>query len=156
MNQAIDPLSTLIPREVIPHLEQKNMPYLGYHLFRHSLTSKLLGESEATILYWIGRDCGKQITIQAADDLVLLFIRLGLGKLDVTRETDTHYSFALYHPIHQFMSVDRLTRSLNFELGLINGAISKWRKQTFASDLELVNKNSTRQVSAMLHLSSEG
>ncbi len=137
MRHAVEPLSPLLSEEAIPHLEQMNMPYLGYHLLRETLTRKLLGESEGPILYWLGKDIGGQITIQSPHDLVLPFIRLGLGKLDVTHQSADRCAFTLMHSVFSLLSAERLARTLQFECGLIAGSVGRWQGRNAQAELDV-------------------
>lgn len=137
MSQSADQLASLLPPDVIVYAERLNMPYLGYHFLRETLTSKLLGESESAILYWLGKDLGKQIPIQSAAGLTFPFIRLGLGKLDLIEEREKQYTFLLTHTIYNYMSPERMGRALSLESGIIAGAISRWRARDAHAELEV-------------------
>jgi hypothetical protein len=141
MNQP-EQLAALLSPEVIAYAERMNMPYLGYHVLRETITSKLLGESEAAILYWLGKDLGRAIPIQSASGLVLPFIRLGLGKLDVLEEAEQRYRFRLAHTIYAYMSAERKSRALSLECGVIAGAIGRWREREAYARMELEEKGS--------------
>lgn len=137
MPKASDALAELLPSEVIPHMEQMNMPYLGYHFLRETLTSSLLGESESPILFWMGRDIGKRIPIESPSGLVLPFIRLGLGKLELAEEGNERCRFVLTHSVYSFLSIERLKRTLSLECGIIAGAMSRWRGSKVKTQLSL-------------------
>jgi len=141
MNQP-DQLSTLLSPDVIPYAERISMPYLGYHLLRETLTSKLLGESEAPILFWMGKDVGSQIAIRSASGMILPFIRLGLGKLDLLEEGESSIRYRLFHSIYLYMTPDRLRRTLSFECGIITGAVTRWRHWDAQTRLELEESGS--------------
>jgi hypothetical protein len=137
MPNAIEPLAGLLPSDVIPHLEQMNMPYLGYHFLRETLTSTLLGESESPILFWMGKDIGKRIPIESPVGLVLPFIRLGLGKLELADDSSDHCRFTLTHSVYNFLPIERLKRSLSLECGIIAGAMSRWLGKKVKTQLRL-------------------
>jgi hypothetical protein len=136
MNQT-DQLAALLSPDVIPYAERINMPYLGYHVLRETLTSKLLGESESPILFWMGKELGGQIAIQSASGIILPFIRLGLGKLDVLEEGERLIRYRLFHSIYSYMSSERLRRALSLECGIIAGAVNRWRNWDSQTRLEL-------------------
>lgn len=148
MRSSDDQLAALLSPEMIRYAERINMPYLGYHLLRERLTTKLLGESESPILYWIGKDIGKHIPIDSADGLVLPFIRLGLGQLDVLERTENRYVFRLFHSIYDVMTMERLGSTLSFECGVIAGAISCWRNHPAHAQMELFPGASGRPTEA--------
>jgi len=137
MKPTQDQLAALLSEKVIPYAERINMPYLGYYLLRETLSAKLLGESETPILYWIGKELGEQIPIDSATGLIIPFIRLGLGKLEVRREADKQWVFVLTHSIFDYIAAERLGQQLSFECGLIAGAITRWQQHEAAASLEL-------------------
>jgi len=154
MRYTHDPLSSLISPAVLPHLEQMSLPFLGYHFLRENLTQKLLGESEAPILFWLGKDLGKQIAIQKISDLTLAFIRLGLGKLEVYKESPEQYSFTLHHSCYSFTSVERLRKTLSLECGILVGAVSRWQgKETEAQfELQVDEKDRSEKKAAKISI----
>ncbi|UED70666.1 MULTISPECIES: DUF2507 domain-containing protein [Brevibacillus] len=132
MNQT-DQLAALLPPQTIPVAERMNMPYLGYHLLRETLTNSLLGDSESPILYWLGKDLGRKIPIQSSTGPIMPFIRLGLGQLDLLEESAETIVYKLTHTIHNYQTPERLSRSLSLEAGIIAGSIEQWKgKDTFA------------------------
>jgi hypothetical protein len=137
MKPVDDQLAALISPSVIPHAEMTNMPYLGYHLLRQTLTQHLLGDSEAPILHWLGKDIGKRIPIDSPNGLVLPFIRLGFGKLELHEENKNRYLFRLTHPMFNHMSIERLGHSLSLECGILAGALSNWSGSVADVQLEL-------------------
>ncbi|MFY0545386.1 DUF2507 domain-containing protein [Brevibacillus sp. H7] len=137
-----DQLASLLSPGVIPYAERINMPYLGYHLLRETITTKLLGESEAPILYWMGKDLGRQIAVQTANGLVLPFIRLGLGKLELLEESERHFRYRLFHSIYSYMTPERMSRALSLECGIVAGAIGRLREQDVETRLELEEEGS--------------
>ena len=144
-----DQLSALLPQQSIAYAERMNMPYLGYHLLRETLTNAVLGESESPILYWLGKDMGRKIPIRSAAGIVHPFMRLGLGQLDLVEESEQCIRFKLFHAIFHYMTEQRLSRALSFECGIIAGAIEQWRgKETTAhlvmegqSDIQVVARH---------------
>ncbi|MGD8188739.1 DUF2507 domain-containing protein [Brevibacillus ginsengisoli] len=146
----VDPLYTLFSGQTMSHLEQMNMPYLGFHMLRDCLTRKLLGESEGPILYWLGKDVGSQISIKNADDLILPFIRLGLGKLELLEETEHSFRYSLTHSVFSHIEVDRLTSSLMLECGIIAGAISQWLQKELEGHLEVVKSEDSKQSEVLI------
>lgn len=113
------------------------MPYLGYHLLRETLTHTLLGESEGPILHWLGKEWGRKIPIQSANGLILPFIRLGLGQLDLLDESADCTTYKLSHTIYRHMSQERLIRSLSLECGIVAGAIEQWQRKETTAELEV-------------------
>ncbi len=153
MRHLVDPLVTLFSPQTMAHLEQLNMPYLGFYMLRDSLTRKLLGESEGPILYWLGKEIGAQISIQSAHDLVLPFIRLGLGKLELLEENNRLYRFSLTHSVFSHIDPDRLERSLMLECGIIAGSISQWQAKEADAQLELQTSAVSKQVEVVILIS---
>lgn len=153
MRQIIDPLATLFSSQTMAHLEQMNMPYLGFHMLRNCLTQKLLGESEGPILYWLGKDIGSQISLQSSHDLILPFIRLGLGKLDLLEERELLYRFSLTHSVFSHMELERMERSLLLECGIVAGAISTWLQKEASAQLELLTSDKSKHIDVHITIS---
>jgi len=139
-----DQLAALLPASFIAQAERINMPYLGYHLLRETLTRTLLGESESPILYWVGKNLGRNIPIQSAEGIILPFIRLGLGQLDLLESSPGRICYKLTHYIHGCMPEKRLSRTLALECGIIAGAVEKWQQKETAAQLEITAGKSVR------------
>jgi len=135
-----DQLSALLPASSLAYAERMNMPYLGYHLLRETLTQTLLGDSESPILFWIGKNMGRKIPIQSANGVILPFIRLGLGQLDLLKESEQHLHYSLTHTIYPHMSQERLSRALSLECGVIAGAMEEWQGKEALVQMELGQK----------------
>ncbi|MED4753876.1 DUF2507 domain-containing protein [Brevibacillus choshinensis] len=143
-----DQLFALLPQESIAYAERMNMPYLGYHLFRETLTNTLLGDSESPILYWLGKDIGVKIPIQSSAGIVLPFMRLGLGQLDIMEESELQIQYKLSHAIFHYMTDQRLSRALSLECGIIAGAIERWRGKETTAQLLMEGKGDIRIVAS--------
>ncbi|MDF2682942.1 MAG: hypothetical protein K0R47_4132 [Brevibacillus sp.] len=143
-----DQLSALLPQASIAYAERMNMPYLGYHLFRETLTNTLLGDSESPILYWLGKDIGEKIPIQSSTGIVLPFMRLGLGQLDLMEESELRIHYKLSHAIFPYMTDQRLSRALSLECGIIAGAIEQWRGKETTAQLVMEGKSDIRIVAS--------
>lgn len=137
MRTETSPLRSLIPSSLLAQMEQANMPYTGYHLLRETLFTRLLGESETSILYWLGRDLGTELHVQAPDDLIFSFIRLGLGKLEPTKQENKFACYRLTHPLFPFYATERLQRSLALECGVVAGALSRLHESSLHAELEI-------------------
>lgn len=137
-----DQLDALLPSRVAADIERIHMPYLGYHLFREQITRALLGESEQAILHWLGKDIGRKIPIQSASGVVMPFIRLGLGQLDVLEEGERRYRYRLMHTAYLYMPPERLLRSLALECGIIAGAFHRWLGREAEVRMEVEEKRS--------------
>lgn len=145
-----DPLARLLSPEVITHAEGTSMPYLGYHLLRHSLCEQLLGESEAPILHWLGKELGAGMQIESAAGLIHPFIRLGLGKLELIEERGQRYLYRLTHPMFIYIAKERLISALSYECGILAGAIATWRAQETSVEMELHQHTAEKLVEARI------
>ncbi|MFD2369977.1 DUF2507 domain-containing protein [Brevibacillus sp. GCM10020057] len=141
-----DQLSALLPQESIAYAERMNMPYLGYHLLRETLTSALLGDSESAILYWLGKDIGQKIPVQSPADVILTFMRLGLGQLDIIDQSDRRIQYKLSHAIFPYMSEQRLGCALSLECGIIAGALERASGRETTAQLVLQGSRDIRIV----------
>ncbi|MED1952698.1 DUF2507 domain-containing protein [Brevibacillus centrosporus] len=139
-----DQLSALLPEKSIAYAERMNMPYLGYHVLREALTHTMLGESESPILYWLGKDIGGKIPIQSANGIIMPFIRLGLGQLDLLEESESRILFKLSHAIFPYMSEQRKSRALSLECGIVAGAVEQWRGKETTAQLLLEGESEIR------------
>ncbi|MGE5703918.1 MAG: DUF2507 domain-containing protein [Clostridia bacterium] len=156
MQTELDPFHSLISPILLPHLEQATMPYTGYHLLRETVFSRLLGESEASILYWLGRDLGKELPIRSTDELTLSFIRLGLGKLEaVHQEEDRSICYRLSHPLYPFHPLERLQRSLAFECGLVAGSLGRAQGKPIHARLDVRCTGDGKPSHALITASDE-
>ncbi|MGG1661815.1 DUF2507 domain-containing protein [Brevibacillus sp. NRS-1366] len=141
-----DQLAALLPAQTIPYAERMNMPYLGYHFLRETLTNTLLGNSESPILYWLGKDIGRKIPIQSANGIILPFMRLGLGQLDLLEATEECTTYKLSHTIHSYQSPERLSRTLSLESGIVAGALERWKGTEIVAQLEIASNDDVRIV----------
>jgi len=148
MMKETDQLSALLPQESIAYAERMSMPYLGYHLLRETLTHDLLGESESPILYWLGKEIGQKIPILSPLGIILPFMRLGLGQLDVIEQAERRIHYKLSHAIFHYMSEQRLSRALSLECGIIAGALEKWSGSEATTQLVLEGPSDIRIVAA--------
>ena len=139
-----DQLAALLPASSITYAERINMPYLGYHLLRETLTSTLLGDSESPILYWVGKNLGRNIPIRSAEGIILPFVRLGLGQLDLLETSVGRICYKLTHSIHSCMTEERLNRTLALECGVIAGAVERWQEKETAARLEMEGRENVR------------
>lgn len=150
MKTAHDQLAQLLSPEMIPHAERTSMPYLGYYLLRQTICQQLLGESEAPILHWMGKEIGRKIEIESPQGLVFPFIRLGLGKLELVTEVMGRYGYRLTHPMFDHLPVERLGKSLSLECGILAGAISRWRGKEAHVQLEIHQASGGKQLEARI------
>lgn len=141
-----DQLAALLPAQTIPYAERMSMPYLGYHFLRETLTHSLLGDSESPILYWLGKELGRKIPIQSANGIILPFMRLGLGQLDVIETSEQSTTYQLSHTIFSYQSPERLSRTLSLESGIIAGAMESWKGTEVISQLEIEGSDCIRIV----------
>lgn len=146
-----DPLAALIAPHIVPHAQQMNMPYLGYHLLRETITQKLLGNSEEAILYWMGKDMGTQIELFTPDELEMIFVRLGLGKLELIDEKPHYYHYSLSHYIFEFLSLERLKRTLSLETGLIAGCLQQLRQAPVHAELEVTKEPASKATNVHIY-----
>jgi len=150
MKTTQDKLAQLLPADLIAHAERTSMPYLGYHVFRQTICQQLLGDSEAPILHWIGKDIGRKIPITSSQGLLFPFIRLGLGKLEVLSESANRFTYRLTHPMYDYLPAERLGQSLSLECGILAGAISRWQDREAEVHLEIHQAAGGTQLEARI------
>ncbi|WP_232695683.1 DUF2507 domain-containing protein [Brevibacillus daliensis] len=157
MRQASDQLHNVLENltpEQQRQVSQINMPYLGYLFFRETITQALLGESEAAILYWMGKDVGAKLVPQSPDEIIFSFIRLGLGQLDPTTiDLDTiSLVYELRHDSFQMRKRERLERSLQFEAGILAGAFSTLLQQEVEARVTIHEKEVKKEPYAEIRI----
>ncbi|WP_255298517.1 DUF2507 domain-containing protein [Brevibacillus dissolubilis] len=152
MGEKTDQLINLIPAQLRGTMEQMNMPYTGYYFLRETLSTTMLGESEAPILYWMGKDIGGKIPIDSPEDLILPFMRLGLGKLEVADQSKQEIAFTLDHSLFAQLPQDRLPKMLSLETGIITGAISQWLGQQADGQLEIHQNQTLKTLQAHIRV----
>ncbi|MCR8994132.1 YslB family protein [Brevibacillus laterosporus] len=159
MRQATDILQQLLPEFSVydrQRLQQMNMPFAGHLFFRNVVTQELLGDCEAPILYWMGKEIGETYHIHAAEDLILAFIQLGLGKLELTLCTARQIEYLLTHPHLTMQTTNRLERTLQFETGFIAGSIGKWLERESNATLTLLGKDKKKEPTAHIQVVISG
>lgn len=157
MRTETSPLRSLIPSPLLARLEQANMPYTGYHLLRETLFTRLLGESETSILYWLGRDLGTELHLQSLDDLTLAFIQLGLGKLEPVKLEKKFAGYRLTHPLFLHYSAERLSRTLALECGIVAGALCRLHDaDSLHGQLFVVCAKDSRPEHALITIEEKG
>ncbi|QOT01182.1 DUF2507 domain-containing protein [Brevibacterium sp. JNUCC-42] len=159
MRQATDVLQQLLPT-FSPHdhqrMQQMNMPFAGHLFFRNVVTQELLGDCEAPILYWMGKEIGATYQIHEAEDLILAFIQLGLGKLEITSCTAKRIEYLLTHPHLTMQTTNRLERTLQFETGFIAGSISQWLERETDATLTLLARDQKKEPTAHIQVVISG
>ncbi|MBG9771585.1 DUF2507 domain-containing protein [Brevibacillus laterosporus] len=159
MRQATDVLQQLLPT-FSPHdrqrMQQMNMPFAGHLFFRNVVTQELLGDCEGPILYWMGKEIGETYHIHAAEDMILAFIQLGLGKLELISCTAKQIEYLLTHPHLTMQTTNRLERTLQFETGFLGGSIGNWLERETNATLTLLEKDKKKEPTAHIQVVISG
>lgn len=73
----------------------RTVPAFSYQLLRDILIPELLGNEQATVLYWAGKNLSRRFPLETTDEIIDFFTRAGWGNLSVETEGKTSMTFHL-------------------------------------------------------------
>ncbi|HET7579023.1 MAG TPA: YslB family protein [Bacillales bacterium] len=73
----------------------ETVPAFGYELLRNVLIPELLGNEQATILYWAGKNLARKYPLDTLDDIIDFFAYAGWGNLIAGKEEKNSMTFTL-------------------------------------------------------------
>lgn len=73
----------------------RTVPAFSYQLLRDVLIPELLGNDQATILYWAGKNLSRRFPLESTEEFVDFFTRAGWGTLSIEAESKTSITFLL-------------------------------------------------------------
>lgn len=79
----------------ISKLEDLHTEGAGYDVLRYLALPDLLGSEAPTLLYFMGKSLARKFEINSLEDIVYIFDRLGIGKLESVKEKKREKIFVL-------------------------------------------------------------
>ncbi len=121
--------------------------YFINQLYRDFLLPEILGDDNATILYWAGKRISRHYDLSSFDDLVDFFNMAEFGKLEKVKERRSSITYELSG---QTVS-DRLnsdSREFSLESGMIAEAVQKETKRITECEINILDKQQKVQLVA--------
>ena len=113
--------------------------YFINQLYRDFLLPTVLGDDNASILYWAGKRVARKYDLTDFDDLADFFAMAEFGKLEKTKERRSSTTFELSGQTVE----DRLdsdSKEFSLESGMIAEAVQKATGKTTESELQKPSK----------------
>lgn len=123
--------------------------YFLNQLYRDFLLPEILGEDNATILYWAGKRIARHYNLVAFEDLEEFFQIAEFGKIVKVKEKRASVSFELSGQI----VVDRLnsdSREFSLESGMIAEVVQKETGRTTECEIKILDKEQKVEILARL------
>ena len=123
--------------------------YFLNQLYRDFLLPEILGEDNATILYWAGKRIARHYNLVAFEDLEEFFQIAEFGKIVKVKEKRASISFELSGQI----VVDRLnsdSREFSLESGMIAEVVQKETGRTTECEIKIWDKEQKVEILARL------
>lgn len=123
--------------------------YFLNQLYRDFLLPEILGEDNATILYWAGKRIARHYNLVAFEDLKEFFQIAEFGKIVKVKEKRASISFELSGQI----VVDRLnsdSREFSLESGMIAEVVQKETGRTTECEIKILDKEQKVEILARL------
>ena len=123
--------------------------YFLNQLYRDFLLPEILGEDNATILYWAGKRIARHYNLVAFEDLEEFFQIAEFGKIVKVKEKRASISFELCGQI----VVDRLnsdSREFSLESGMIAEVVQKETGRTTECEIQILDKEQKVEILARL------
>ncbi|CCI87488.1 YslB family protein [Lactobacillus gigeriorum] len=123
--------------------------YFLNQLYRDFLLPEILGEDNATILYWAGKRIARHYNLVAFEDLEEFFQIAEFGKIVKVKEKRASISFELSGQI----VVDRLnsdSREFSLESGMIAEVVQKETGRTTECEIKILDKEQKVEILARL------
>lgn len=123
--------------------------YFLNQLYRDFLLPEILGEDNATILYWAGKRIARHYNLVAFEDLEEFFQIAEFGKIVKAKEKRASISFELSGQI----VIDRLnsdSREFSLESGMIAEVVQKETGRTTECEIKILDKEQKVEILARL------
>lgn len=121
--------------------------YFINQLYRDFLLPTILGDDNATILYWAGKRIARKYDLADFDDIVEFFNMAEFGKLTKLKERRTSITYELSGQT----VTDRLnsdSKEFSLESGIIAEALQKETGKVTESEISLLPKENKVQIIA--------
>lgn len=121
--------------------------YFINQLYRDFLFPTILGDDNASILYWAGKRISRHYDLSDFDDLAEFFAMAEFGKLEKIKERRTSMVFELSgQTIEDRLNSD--SKEFSLESGMIAEAIQKATGKTTESEINILAKEKKVQIIA--------
>lgn len=121
--------------------------YFINQLYRDFLLPTILGDDNASILYWAGKRVARKYDLTDFDDLADFFAMAEFGKLEKTKERRSSTTFELSGQTVE----DRLdsdSKEFSLESGMIAEAVQKATGKTTESEINILPKEKKVEITA--------
>ncbi|MCD8510311.1 MAG: YslB family protein [Bacillus sp. (in: Bacteria)] len=119
--------------ELIEEMDTPISPFSN-HVLRHVLIPELLGEEEASILYWAGKAIARKLQVEDMSDLPSFFEKANWGTLTLIKERrhEKHYDLVApmmipYRPLS--MECGFLAQWMEHQSGFVSEATYEVKKK---------------------------
>lgn len=121
--------------------------YFINQLYRDFLLPTILGDDNATILYWAGKRIARKYDLADFDDIVEFFNMAEFGKLEKIKERRTSITYELSgQTVTDRLSSD--SKEFSLESGIIAEALQKETGKVTESEITLLPKENKVQIIA--------
>lgn len=121
--------------------------YFINQLYRDFLLPNILGDDNASILYWAGKRISRHYDLSNFEDLAEFFKMAEFGKLEKVKEKRSSTIFELSgQNIQDRLSSD--SKEFSLESGMIAEAVQKSTGRTTESEINILNKEKKVQIIA--------
>lgn len=121
--------------------------YFINQLYRDFLLPTILGDDNASILYWAGKRISRHYDLSDFDDLSEFFEMAEFGNLEKIKERRTSTVFELSgQTIEDRLNSD--SKEFSLESGMIAEAVQKATGKTTESEINILNKEKKVQIIA--------
>lgn len=121
--------------------------YFINQLYRDFLFPEILGDDNATILYWAGKRISRHYDLSSFDDVVAFFNQAEFGELEKVKERRASTTFVLSGQT----VTDRLnsdSKEFSLEAGMIAEAMQKDTGRTTECEINILDKENKVEILA--------
>ncbi|HEU5139916.1 MAG TPA: YslB family protein [Bacillales bacterium] len=120
----------------------ETIPAFGYELLRNVLIPDLLGNEQASILYWAGKKLARNYPLESTEEIQTFFKQAGWGNLAVDTEGRNKISFSLNPETQSLNPKEMQEASYELEAGFLAQQIQMIKKR-YADSRDSVRKKKT-------------
>lgn len=121
--------------------------YFINQLYRDFLLPEILGDDNATILYWAGKRISRHYDLSSFDDVAEFFAMAEFGKLEKVKERRASITYELSGQT----VIDRLnsdSKEFSIESGMLAEAVQKETGRTTETEITILEKENKVQFVA--------
>lgn len=107
----------------ISKLEDLHTAGAGFDVIRYMALPDLLGDQAPLLLYFIGRNLARKFAISSIEDVIYIFDKLGIGKLELVKEKKNQKIFHLHSDSVVLRLKGPIEADFRMEAGLLAEAI---------------------------------